>query len=204
VFPSQPRKSGETRATLPSVVLLVGGALFRTMVTAQSTAVPSEEIPEIVVTAQKREQLAQDIAISISAITGDELDRLADRDFHDILLSIPGVSYSGEESGLTRYSIRGISTTASNPTVGIYLNDVSLVTLSTNFAGAVDLMLVDLRRVEVLKGPQGTLYGGSAMGGAIKYVTRNPVLDQFAVTAAGNGQKQAGGLTGLPTTGHTE
>jgi iron complex outermembrane receptor protein len=185
MFPSQSRKSGETCATLPSVVLLFGGALFRTMVTAQSTAVPSEEIPEIVVTAQKREQLAQDIAISISAITGDEIDRLADRDFRDILLSIPGVSYSGEESGLSRYSIRGISTTASNPTVGIYLNDVSLVTLSTNFAGAVDPMLVDLERVEVLKGPQGTLYGGSAMGGAINYVTRSPALDQFAVTTAG-------------------
>ena len=185
VFPSQPRKSGKTRATPLSAVLQFGGALFRAMVSAQSTAVPSEEIPEIVVTAQKREQLAQDIGISISAITGDELDRLADRDFHDILLSIPGVSYSGEESGLSRYSIRGISTTASNPTVGIYLNDVSLVTLSTNFAGAVDPMLVDIERVEVLKGPQGTLYGGSAMGGAIKYVTRNPVLDQFAVTAAG-------------------
>jgi hypothetical protein len=54
VFPSQSRKSGETRATLLSVVLLFGGALFRTMVTAQATAVPSEEIPEIVVTAQKR------------------------------------------------------------------------------------------------------------------------------------------------------
>jgi outer membrane receptor protein involved in Fe transport len=102
-----------------------------------------------------------------------------------MLLLIPGVSYSGEESGLSRYSIRGISTTASNPTVGIYLNDVSIVTLSTNWTGAADPMLVDLERVEVLKGPQGTLYGGSAMGGAIKYVTRNPVLDRFAVTAAG-------------------
>jgi outer membrane receptor protein involved in Fe transport len=149
---------GKTCATLPSLILLFGGALFRTMVSAQSTAVPSEEIPEIVVTAQKREQPAQDIAISISAFTGEDIDRLADRDFHDILLSIPGVSYSGEESGLSRYSIRGISTTASNPTVGIYLNDVSLVTLSTNWTGAVDPMLVDLERVEVLKGPHGTLY----------------------------------------------
>jgi iron complex outermembrane receptor protein len=184
VFPSQPRKSGETRATLLSVVLLFGGALFRTMVSAQSTAVPSEEIPEVVVTAQKREQLAQDIPISMSVIRGEDIDRLADRDFHDMLLSIPGVSYSGEESGLSRYSIRGISTTASNPTVGIYLNDVSLVTLSTNWTGAVEPMMVDLQRVEVLKGPQGTLYGGSAMGGAIKYVTRTPVLDRFAVTAS--------------------
>jgi iron complex outermembrane recepter protein len=179
-------KLDEPRATLLSLVLLFGGALFCTKVPAQSTGGPSEEIPEIVVTAQKREQPAQNIGISISAITGDEIDRLGDHDFHDVLLSIPGVSYSGEESGLSRYSIRGISTAASNPTVGIYLNDVSLVTLSTNWTGAVDPMLVDLERIEVLKGPQGTLYGGSAMGGAIKYVTRQPELDHFAITAAGD------------------
>ena len=183
-FSAHPRN--EARSTLLSVALLFAGMLFHTTVTAQSTAVPSDELPEIVVTAQKREQPAQNIAISVSAITGDEIDRLGDRDFHDVLLSIPGVSYSGEESGLSRYSIRGISTAASNPTVGIYLNDVSLVTLSTNWTGAVDPMLVDLERVEVLKGPQGTLYGGSAMGGAIKYVTRQPVLDQFSITAAGD------------------
>src|ERR1700693_4981101 len=154
VFPSQPRKSGETRATPLSLVFLLGNALFRTMASAQSIGVPSEEIPEVVVTAQKREQLAQDIPISMSVIRGEDIDRLANRDFHDMLLSIPGVSYSGEESGLSRYSIRGISRTASNPTVGIYLNDVSLVTLSTNWTGAVEAMLVDLERVEVLKGPQ--------------------------------------------------
>jgi iron complex outermembrane receptor protein len=176
---------GKTRATLLSLVLLFAGVLVGTMVSAQSRAAPSEEIPEVVVTAQKREQLAQEIPISMSVIRGEDIDRLTDRDFHDMLLSIPGVSYSGEESGLSRYSIRGISTTASNPTVGIYLNDLSLVTLSTNWTGAVDPMMVDLERVEVLKGPQGTLYGGSAMGGAIKYVTRKPVLDQFAVTTSG-------------------
>jgi outer membrane receptor protein involved in Fe transport len=185
VLPSKPKKSGASPATLSGVILLYAEVLFSTTVTAQSAAVPSEELPEILVTAQKREQRAQDIAISISAVTGDEIDRLGDRDFRDILLSIPGVSYSGEEAGLSRYSIRGISTSASNPTVGIYLNDVSLLTLGTNWTGAVDPMLVDLERIEVLKGPQGTLYGGSAMGGAIKYVTRKPVLDHFAITAAG-------------------
>src|SRR5260370_35875798 len=89
VFPSPPRKSGETRATPLSLVLLFGSALFRTMVSAQSTGVPSEEIPEVVVTAQKREQPAQDIPISMSVIRGEDIDRLSDRDFHDMLLSIP-------------------------------------------------------------------------------------------------------------------
>jgi iron complex outermembrane receptor protein len=183
-LPRQPRKSGETRATLLSVVLLFGGALYRTMVTAQSMVVPSEEIPEIVVTAQKREQRLQDVPISIGAITGDEIDRTGAGEFKDLLLSIPGVSYSASQTGLARYSIRGISTDAANPTVGLYLDDVSLITINNSFAGAANPLLIDLDRVEVLKGPQGTLYGGSAMGGAIKFVSRKPVLDEFSVSAA--------------------
>ncbi len=152
---------------------------------AQQDAVAEGQLEEIVVTAQKREQRLQDVPLSVSAISGDEMDREGARDFHDILLSIPGVSYSSTEPGQSRYSIRGISTAASSPTVGVYLDDVSLVTISTNFAGAADPVLFDLDRVEVLKGPQGTLYGGSAMGGAIKYVSRQPALDQMSISAEG-------------------
>ncbi|MEA3151780.1 MAG: iron complex outerrane recepter protein, partial [Gammaproteobacteria bacterium] len=152
---------------------------------AQSAVEDTNQLQEIVVTAQKREQRIQDIPISVSAISGDDIDRSGARDFHDILLSIPGVSYSGSEPGQSRYSIRGISTAASSPTVGIYLNDIALISIGTSFSGAADPMLVDIDRVEVLKGPQGTLYGGSAMGGAIKYVSREAQLNEFSVTAAG-------------------
>jgi len=162
-------------------------------------AVESEDpnqIQEIVVTAQKRSERIQDIPISVSAISGEELERAGARDFKDVLLSIPGVSYSGAEPGQSRYSIRGVSTAASSPTVGIYLDDISLVTIGTNFSGAADPLLVDMERIEVLKGPQGTLYGGSAMGGAIKYVTREPQMNQFAVTAeAGTGYVDHGGVS---------
>jgi iron complex outermembrane recepter protein len=156
----------------------------------------ANQIQEIVVTAQKRSERIQDIPISVSAISGEELERAGARDFKDVLLSIPGVSYSGAEPGQSRYSIRGVSTAASSPTVGIYLDDISLVTIGTNFSGAADPLLVDMERIEVLKGPQGTLYGGSAMGGAIKYVTREPQMNQFAVTAeAGIGYVDHGGVS---------
>jgi outer membrane receptor protein involved in Fe transport len=155
-----------------------------------------DQIEEILVTAQKRSERIQDIPISISAISGADLERAGARDFKDVLLSIPGVSYSGSEPGQSRYSIRGVSTAASSPTVGIYLNDISLITVSTGFAGAADPLLVDIERVEVLKGPQGTLYGGSAMGGAIKYVTREPQMNKFAVTAGGGaGYVDHGGVS---------
>ncbi|MBS0421727.1 MAG: TonB-dependent receptor [Proteobacteria bacterium] len=152
---------------------------------AAQTAAEPDTVSEIVVTAQKRAERIQDIPISVSAISAQDMDRAGAGDFHDLLLSIPGVSFSSSEPGQSRYSIRGISTAASSPTVGIYLNDISLITVGTGFSGAADPALIDLERVEVLKGPQGTLYGGSAMGGAIKYVTREPVLDKFAVTAEG-------------------
>ena len=167
-----------------------GAALAQTAVDA------GDQLGEIVVTAQKRNERIQDIPISVSAISGAELERAGARDFKDVLLSIPGVSYSGSEPGQSRYSIRGVSTAASSPTVGIYLNDISLITIGTNFTGAADPLLVDIERVEVLKGPQGTLYGGSAMGGAIKYVTREAQMNKVAVTAEGGvGYVDHGGVS---------
>ncbi|MEA3106014.1 MAG: iron complex outerrane recepter protein [Gammaproteobacteria bacterium] len=163
---------------------------------AQSAVDAGDQIEEILVTAQKRSERIQDIPISISAISGADLERAGARDIKDVLLSIPGVSYSSSEPGQSRYSIRGVSTAASSPTVGIYLNDISLITVGTGFAGAADPLLVDIERVEVLKGPQGTLYGGSAMGGAIKYVTREPQMNKFAVTAGGGvGYVDHGGVS---------
>ncbi len=156
---------------------------------AQADQANSDEqsmaLGEIVVTAQKRSERLQDIPQSVSVVTGESIERSGARDFHDILLSIPGVSYSGSEPGQSLYNIRGISTSAANPTVGIYLDDISLVNISSGFAGGADPILLDMARVEVLKGPQGTLYGGSAMGGAIKYVTNQPALDRFSASVEG-------------------
>jgi iron complex outermembrane receptor protein len=153
-------------------------------------------LPQIIVTAEKRNQRAQDIPLSVSVVSAADIERSGARDFDDVLLSIPGVSYSATESGLSRYSIRGISTAASSPTVGIYLDDVSVLTIGTSFSGAADPMLIDLDRIEVLKGPQGTLYGGSAMGGAIKYITRRPELDHFEVSvSAGVASVDHGGIS---------
>src|ERR1700742_2703851 len=92
------------------------GALPMGTVSAQ--AVPS---PEVIVTAEKRDQRAADIPISINVVTAADIETRGARGFLDVLLSIPGVSYSATESGLTRYSIRGVSTSPASPTVGIYL-----------------------------------------------------------------------------------
>ena len=139
---------------------------------------------ELVVTAQKREQRSQDVPLSVDAVGGDALEKKGITDFRDVLRGMAGISYSGQTRGQGRYSIRGISTTAFSPTVGVYYDDISLVTIARGFSGAAEPPFFDLGRVEVLKGPQGTLYGGSAMGGAIKYVSRKPNLDEFEGSVA--------------------
>lgn len=143
---------------------------------ASAAAGASPTLSEVVVTAQKRSERLQDVPISVDVVGASQLQQNQVRDFKDIMREIPGVSFSGADFGQSRYSIRGVSTNSPSPTVGIYLDDISLLTVSTNFSGAVDPVFFDINRVEVLKGPQGTLYGGSAMGGAIKYVSQLPNL----------------------------
>lgn len=146
---------------------------------------PGAQVSEIVVTARKRGERIQDAPLSVAAFSAAELRQGNVRDFKDVIRQVPGVSFSGAELGQSRYSIRGVSSTSPSPTVGIYLDDVSLLTVTSAFSGAADPAFFDFSRVEVLKGPQGTLYGGSAMGGAIKYVSHPPELDVTSVDVAG-------------------
>jgi iron complex outermembrane recepter protein len=185
--------------SIKSLLLLsIGIAAIACPIRARSSdaAAGVEDMHEILVTAQKRDQRVQDIPMSVDVISPEDIQRAGALDFNDLLLSVPGVSYADTRLGLTNFSIRGISTTAANPTVGAYFDDISLVTISTAFAGAIQPMPVDLERIEILKGPQGTLYGGSAMGGAIKYVTNKAALNDFSVSAGGElGSVDHGGVS---------
>ena len=151
---------------------------------------------EIVVTARKRNERLQDAPLSVNALSAAELRQGNVRDFKDVLRKVPGVSFSGAELGQSRYSIRGVSTTSPSPTVGIYLDDISLLGATNAFSGAADPVFFDFGRVEILKGPQGTLYGGSAMGGAIKYVSRAPEPGNTTLdTATGISSTAHGGIS---------
>ncbi|SLK10161.1 TonB-dependent receptor [Novosphingobium mathurense] len=161
---------------------------------------------DIVVTARKTSERLQDVPISVNAVSADQLRDRGAVDVKDVLRVVPGFSFSGVERGLGNYNIRGVSTVASSPTVGIYLDDISLVTIATTFSGAFDPVFFDVERLEVLKGPQGTLYGGSSMGGAIKYVSAKPDLTRIggstaaglAFTAHGDPSYTAEGVINLP------
>jgi iron complex outermembrane recepter protein len=143
-------------------------------VTAAAASDQNRSVEEIVVTARKMNERLQDVPITVTAITGEQLKERGAVDMKDILRSVPGLSYSNVERGQTKYNIRGITTISSAPTVNVSLDDISLDANQGAYAGAFDVVFFDIDRVEVLKGPQGTLYGGSAMGGAIKYISAKP------------------------------
>lgn len=184
------------RAHIGLVVASVSSLCGLADVTIAATADSGKAIDEVVVTARKVQEFLQDAPVSVSAISGAQLEKLGAADVKDVLGQIPGLSFSNVERGQGKYTIHGISSSTAAPTVGVYLNDISLVTDASFREGAFDVVFFDIDRVEVLKGPQGTLYGGSAMGGAIKYVTAKPALSEFSSSvAAGAGTVAHGDMS---------
>jgi len=142
-------------------------------------------LEEVVVTAQKREERLQDVPLAISALGATEIANRGVKDLLDLARAVPGISFAGSETGRATFAIRGISTTTEVPTVALFIDDVPISSRFNEITGAVDPDILDVDRVEVLKGPQGTLYGGSAMGGALKFITNAPDLNKEAVNAGG-------------------
>ncbi len=137
----------------------------------------SEGIQEITVTAQRRTESIQDVPITIQAMTGESLKQLNVTTFDDLLKYTPNVTFSGNGPGTGNIFMRGLSsggsgnqsqsTTAPFPNVALYLDDQSMQFPARNN----DVYMVDMERVEVLEGPQGTLFGGGSQAGAIRYIT---------------------------------
>jgi len=142
-------------------------------------------IEEVIVTATKREKSLRDIAASIAAIDGDSLEEQGILSINDILEQTPGVITNSARPGDQRIVMRGISTSASPVStvpypVGIFIGDTAL---NEPYAASItpDLSAFDLAAVEVLKGPQGTLFGGAALSGVMRYRLNDPVPDQWQV-----------------------
>jgi outer membrane receptor protein involved in Fe transport len=154
---------------------------------AQSTPQPRETgLEEIVVTAEKRDSTVQKTPISMTAISEAEIQARGLEDFRSIAQETPGISMKTSGPGQTEFEMRGLDATGGfSPTVGFYIDDAPLTAPAQAAQGkvVVDPDLYDLNRVEVLRGPQGTLYGAGSMGGTIKLVTNAPQLNTFSVSA---------------------
>lgn len=147
-------------------------------------------LSEVVVTAQKRTELLQDVPVPVTAISGATLLDSNLTRIEDFYTSVPGLNVTQDDLlGTSRLTIRGLSTGGfSNPTVGIIVDDVPYGSSSGVASGYVapDIDPSELARVEVLRGPQGTLYGASSMGGLLKYVTVDPSTDALSGHLQGN------------------
>ncbi|WCL55579.1 TonB-dependent receptor [Gimibacter soli] len=142
-------------------------------------------LEEIVVTANKRTENLSDVAMSVRAIGGEEIDARGLQGMGDYLTSVPSIAYNERGGGRNQITIRGITTgaLAADPnTVGYYFGDVPV---SATARGNPDLKLFDVERVEILRGPQGTLYGAGSMGGTIKVVPAGAKLNEVEGTVEG-------------------
>ena len=134
-------------------------------------------LEEIVVTATRREENISKVPISITAFSQDMLNQKGIEDFGDIARFTPGVAF--DTSQTNQIAIRGISSTGGSGTTGIYIDDVPIQVRNLGYnADDALLKLFDLDRVEILRGPQGTLFGAGSEGGAVRYITTQPSLTQ--------------------------
>ncbi len=155
-------------------------------------------LEEMIVTAQKREQSLKDVPISIVAMGGVELDDRNIGDLVELGMSVPGLFV--EDNGASRsIYLRGVGNVAGVPMVGLYLDEMPITSYLSQ--GQLDTRIYDLERVEVLRGPQGTLYGAGSMGGTIRLITKNPVLDQFGGKAEVSASYTQGGSPSQKTQG---
>ncbi len=169
-------------------VLVAGSPLWAaTPDAAQNSATSSNSSPpleEIVVTAQKREQTLIDVPQSISVISGATLAQQQATSFADYLNLVPGLQLDQDTPGQGRLILRGVNTGGVASTVGVYVDDTPFGSSTGLANGAIlagDFDTFDVERIEVLRGPQGTLYGANSLGGVLKFVTNAPRTDAFAM-----------------------
>src|SRR5215470_5988097 len=200
-------------AAVAAILGASSSALVGAASPADTSATAAETgLGEVVVTAQHRAESIQDVPITVQAITGEQLKQLNVVSFNDLLKYTPNVSYSGNGPGTGNIYMRGLggvgsgnqsqSTTAPFPNVALYLDEQSMQFPARNN----DVYLVDMERVEVLEGPQGTLFGGGAQAGAIRYITNKPKLGvtggdvnaAYGVTAGGDPNTTVNATLNLP------
>src|SRR6266403_1662025 len=184
-----------------AIAAILGGGAFGSAVAANSTEAnsASDQIQEITVTAQRRTENVQNVPIAIQALTGDTLAQLNATTFDDVLKYLPNVTAPTAGPGQAQIFMRGLSAGSNGtqsggsingfPNVAIYLDDQSGQLPGRN----LDVYAADLERVEVLEGPQGTLFGAGAQAGVIRYITNKPKLNATEASFSGSYGVTAGG-----------
>ncbi len=168
---------------------------------AAQEVVNEQSIDKVIVTAQKREQAALDVPGSVASISTDKLEREGKVRLEDYVASIPGLSISSYRQGFTQVILRGITTgvAQSAATTAFYIDEAPIGSVNAYTLGSTitpDIDPAELQRLEVLKGPQGTLYGAGAMGGMVRYVTAPADFRAFRGSVSLGGNQVDGGANG--------
>jgi iron complex outermembrane receptor protein len=158
---------------------------------AQIVTKPAESqgpaIEEIVVTATRRAEPLSKVAISVSTFSAEQMDDRGVKDFDDLVRLSPGLNLTRQSAtGANQISIRGISSDAGSGTTGVYIDDTPIQVRNLGFgAGNAFPGLFDVERVEVLRGPQGTLFGAGSEGGTVRFITKSPNVSQSSIYVRG-------------------
>ena len=178
-----PTPRANSRIVMTCMALAVSGA-FIPSAAAQDGA--RDDVQQVVVTAQKRPQTMVDVPQSMSVIGGDTLEKQQATSFADYLKLVPSLQLVQSTPGEGRLVLRGMDTGGVASTVAVYLDETPFGSSSGLANGAIlagDFDTFDLARIEVLRGPQGALYGASSLGGLLKFVTNLPEFDAFSMRA---------------------
>jgi outer membrane receptor protein involved in Fe transport len=152
-------------------------------------SVASAQLEEIIVTASKRAESLQDVAVSVIALDSQTINDVGITNFDDYVRHQPNLTAAGRGPGNTTYYIRGMATDSvtlsaveaagNSPNVALYLDEQPIQTIGRN----LDVYITDMERIEVLAGPQGTLFGASSQAGTVRLITKKPVIDEFQTGA---------------------
>ncbi|MGH8160516.1 MAG: TonB-dependent receptor [Rhodanobacter sp.] len=169
-----------------------------------SSSTAATDLGEVVVTANKRKERLQDVPMAVSALSGDQLERQSAFSFADYATQVPGLNVISTGAGQTQLVLRGVTSGygQANASVGTYIDDTPYGSSTVYSAGSLltpDIDPDDLQRIEVLRGPQGTLYGSNTLGGLVKFVTTPPDSTQFSGRVEAGASSVAGGGGGYDT-----
>lgn len=180
--------------TVFAATCIAGSAQAQEATPRERAASGSDEI--IIVTAQKREQTLIDVPQSVSVVSGGALERNSAQTFQDYLKLVPGLQATQSNPGEARLTLRGINTGGVASTVATYIEETPFGSSTSLVNGAIlaaEIDTFDIARIEVLRGPQGTLYGANALGGVLKYVTNDPNPDALEARVRGGVETVDGG-----------
>src|ERR1700678_1845206 len=180
------------RTLMAGIIACTADAALANDATTEEPAATGSALEEIVVTATRREESISRVPISITAINQDAIDQKGIKDFSDIVRFTPGVAFDSSQTN--QISIRGISSSGGSGTTGIYIDDTPIQVRNLGFnSDDTRGKLFDLDRVEVLRGPQGTLFGAGSEGATVRYITVQPSLTQTSVYAKAETSYTEGG-----------